>query len=510
MRNVSASPWWLYVWCLFALLPLGWVPLFDVDEGAFSEATREMMQSGNYLTTYLYGLPRFDKPVAIYWLQAISAYIFGLNTWAMRLPSAVAATVWLYGIYGFVRRYYGEAVAYTAVWMFVGSLQINLIAKSAIADALLNMAVSGAMLSWWQYIEHKQKQDLLVGYCLIGLGILTKGPIAIIIPVLALGTYALTKKSVGFLYDMMVYPWGWIGLLSICMPWYIAELYDQGWAFVEGFFWQHNMHRALSVMETHSGGYGYYIPVILLGLMPFSAYLGCVAASWRRLWTCERERFLLCWALSVFGFFTIVSTKLPHYVLYGYTPCIILMAVYGKNWWSDRRFLLGPALGLTVLLSALPWIFAYVMTVSQDNLLQAVAPRVVSLFKIEYQLLLWGSMVLLVGGLSWSGWQSYRPMLLAVWSCWLLHFLLMPRVAVVLQDPIYEAAMLVKERDYKVTMYRMHTPSFAFYSARIPARRPPLPGDVVLTRSWYLSDFTDYSILYNQGGVVLVRLADDH
>ena len=80
-------------------LGLGSAPLFDVDEGAFSEATREMMISKNYLTTWLNGAPRFDKPILIYWLQLASVRLFGLNEFAFRLPSALGGTVWAASIF---------------------------------------------------------------------------------------------------------------------------------------------------------------------------------------------------------------------------------------------------------------------------------------------------------------------------------------------------------------------------------------------------------------------------
>ena len=73
---------------------LGSAPLFDVDEGAFSEATRVMIASGDYLTTYLNGHPRFDKPVLIYWFQVLSVKTFGLNEFAFRFPSAAASAIW--------------------------------------------------------------------------------------------------------------------------------------------------------------------------------------------------------------------------------------------------------------------------------------------------------------------------------------------------------------------------------------------------------------------------------
>ena len=88
----------------------GW-PLFDVDEGAFSGATSEMLVNGNYVSTFIYGAPRFDKPILIYWLQGLSVTLFGHNEWAFRLPSAVAATLWVWVIYAFAKPRLNETKA---------------------------------------------------------------------------------------------------------------------------------------------------------------------------------------------------------------------------------------------------------------------------------------------------------------------------------------------------------------------------------------------------------------
>ena len=77
---------------------LGAVPLYDLDEGAFTEATREMVASGNYITPHKDGQPRYDKPALIYWLQAASAQTFGFGEWSLRLPSALAASLWVLAV----------------------------------------------------------------------------------------------------------------------------------------------------------------------------------------------------------------------------------------------------------------------------------------------------------------------------------------------------------------------------------------------------------------------------
>ena len=185
-------------------LPLGIVPLFDLDEGAFSEATREMLLNHNYITTYLNGDLRFDKPILIYWLQAISVSIFGLNEFALRLPSAIAGAFWAGSIYWFSKRYFDEKIAFLATIFMVGSLQIGIIAKAAIADSLLNMFIAFSMFSIWLYLDTKNKKYLYLAFAFIGFGTLTKGPVAIMIPMVVTFIYLAVKKDLKLFFKMIL------------------------------------------------------------------------------------------------------------------------------------------------------------------------------------------------------------------------------------------------------------------------------------------------------------------
>ncbi len=135
-------------------IPLGVAPLFDLDEGAFSEATREMLVGGDYITTYLNGELRFDKPILIYWLQLLSIKIFGINEFAFRLPSAIAGTLWALATFRFTTKFFNEKVAFFATLLMVSSLQINLIAKASIADALLNLFIALSMFAIYRYYRY--------------------------------------------------------------------------------------------------------------------------------------------------------------------------------------------------------------------------------------------------------------------------------------------------------------------------------------------------------------------
>src|SRR5437763_8271966 len=124
MREGAAR--WLTVAAVLASFfwMLGTPPLFDVDEGAFSQATLEMFQRGDFLSTYLNGEPRYDKPILIYWLQAASVAVLGTSELAFRLPSAICAALWVALTFLFARRHFGTQTAWSAAGIMGTSLGV--------------------------------------------------------------------------------------------------------------------------------------------------------------------------------------------------------------------------------------------------------------------------------------------------------------------------------------------------------------------------------------------------
>src|SRR5436190_6937742 len=163
-------------------LLLGGAPLFDVDEGAFSQATMEMFQRGDFLSTYLNGEPRYDKPILIYWLQALGVALVGPSEWAFRLPSAICGAAWALLTYLFTRRFFGTERALLAATMLATSLGVFVLGRAATADALLNVLVAASMFAAWLHLSTGQRKWLYATHAAIGLGVLAKGPIAILVP----------------------------------------------------------------------------------------------------------------------------------------------------------------------------------------------------------------------------------------------------------------------------------------------------------------------------------------
>jgi 4-amino-4-deoxy-L-arabinose transferase-like glycosyltransferase len=506
----SETTWLLAALAILILasffLGLGSAPLFDVDEGAFSEATREMMISKNYLTTWLNGAPRFDKPILIYWLQLASVRLFGLNEFAFRLPSALGGTVWAASIFLFVRKEIGNRQAFFAAAMMVLSLQVMVIAKAAIADGVLNCFLAISMFGLFHHYKTGSNRALLVAFAAAGFGMLTKGPIVVIIPFAVTFLFSLQERSLKTWFRMFFNPAGIILFLAIALPWYWLEYRDQGMAFIEGFFFKHNISRFNSSFEGHSGSLFYYIPVIILGLMPFTGLFFTVLFNLKTLFSDRLNRFLLFWFAFVFLFFSLSGTKLPHYMIYGYTPLFILMARALRMSRHPKSLAIWPLLLLPAL-GGLPLLLPVALQKIDDRYIKAIVEGAMGLTG-ESHILIFMIATLVVAALQFLPRFSTEWKLIATGILFslLVNLYLMPLAGKLMQEPIKEAALMAKEKGYKIVMWKTWNPSFLVYSESFVEKRTPEPGEIVLTTVKEVDTFINPAILYSKNGIVLVKL----
>jgi 4-amino-4-deoxy-L-arabinose transferase-like glycosyltransferase len=501
---------------------LGAIPLFDVDEGAFGEATREMLERGDFVSTWLNGQPRFDKPVLVYWLQAASVLALGLDEFALRLPSALAASAWIGAIFVFARRFLGgndPGSAYAAAFLAASTAGVGVIGRGAIADALLNLFLALSMFDIVRYAFDPRPRFRRRAFLWMGLGLLTKGPVALLVPG---GASLLAFWLQGRLADWwraLRDPAGWAILLAVAMPWYLLEYGRRGDAFVAGFFMRHNVERFLMPLQGHGGSLLYYVPAILVLLLPYTGLLLRTLPGLRDLSRLGAEppgtpardafaldTFLWCWFLFVFVFFSLAGTKLPHYLLYGATPLFILMA--GKrNALRSNLLAFVPPLVFLGLVAALPQLLQRFAPAGRNQYVREALSRPEA-FGPAWQL---GAAVLLaaaVGLALWRGASLWRRLAAAGLLCSAaLGGLLLPALAELQQGPVKEAALLARHAGWDVVSWRINAPSFSVYRGAVtPATPQPRPGQVILTRSDALAELGPVQLLYRKGGVVLARL----
>jgi len=487
------------------------VPLFDLDEGAFTEATREMIASGNYISIYLNGEPRTDKPILIYWLQAASVHLFGLNEFALRLPSVLAGIAWVWALFAFARRHADKATATTAALLLALSVYVGLIGKAAIADALLNLFLALAMFDIYSHYLRPSRALHLRVFLWLGLGFLTKGPAAVVFPMLVSGLFYLSYGRWREWLRLTFDPVGLLLFVAIVLPWHVAVYLDSGWTFFEGFYLHHNVARYSDPMEGHGGGIFYYVVAAPLILMPFAGWFLLGLARLREALSSPLDRFVWLWFFVVLLVFSLSGTKLPHYLLYGMTGVVLLLAKYRdaiRNPWVG----LVPPLLLFALLAALPQLFGHLAAgtdrVYEQSLFAAAAvkfagwPQVVAVFVF----LLAAAAVFLKTAL----WR--RLLLLGFLQAVLMAGWVVPGIADVLQAGPKAAALHAREHGKQLVFYRVFQPSVSVYREQVIRREPAQPGQWVYTRvdraDKYLAEPSPYrkEVVFSQPPAVLIAV----
>jgi 4-amino-4-deoxy-L-arabinose transferase-like glycosyltransferase len=496
--------------CALMLLPtLGLYPLFDVDEGAFSEATREILQSGDWLSTTLNGLPRYDKPILIYWLQAASVRAFGLNEFALRLPSALAALAWITSIVHFAAPRMGLRNALLGGWVAASSLGVMAMGRAATADALLNALLAATLFDLWRTLESASRAALRRTYLWMALGLLTKGPIAVLIPLAVGVAFCLSTRRWREGVRMLADPVAWLILVAVAAPWYAAQWHVHGQAFVDGFLVRHNLDRFNGTLEGHSGSLWYYLAVLPLLLLPWSGLLWQALRRVPAEWDQPLARYLALWFAFVFVFFSLSGTKLPHYLLYGMTPVFLLVGRQVAAAATPARAVL-PAAALLLLLPGVP---ALVQAWSQHaaaaggpSFYVAQTLRASAAATTGYYLVTGACALLGLGLLAARlrpAWQRAvaASALLAV----ALGFAFIPWLGEVLSGPQKRAALLAATLPGAAVQWDFAAPSFSVYRRQITPARPPLAGELAIARTDRLDPAIDADILSREGGVVLLR-----
>lgn len=511
--QVLTSPWLLVAALLLSFYwMLGSVPLYDLDEGAFTEATREMLASGNYITPHKDGEPRYDKPVLIYWLQAASVKLLGLNELALRLPSALAATGWLLALWFFVRERLDRQTATVAALVMALTLEVSVIAKAATADAVLNLFLALSFFEIYRWYLRPERGTLLRVYFWMGLGFLTKGPVAVFFPLVASLLFFLSQQSLRQWLRAVFFPWGWLLFIAVAVPWYVAIYIDNGSGFFESFFLKHNVGRFGDAMHSHKGFFGYYFVVLPLIMLPFTGWFLRLLPAIRQTWADPLDRFLWIWFATVLVFFSFSGTKLPHYVLYGATPLFVLMARH-REILANRWLGFVPPVLFLLLLLFLPELVDFAVA-------GAKKPHQLAMFEMGGGLLDTPFRVAVVAGLAlvlllalWRRLSPWQGLVLAgLVQTAVVSGALVPRVMEVLQGPVKEAALLARELDLPTVVYRTSMPSFSVYRQAITPARNPEPGDLVFLRLDKLDDLAvrypqlEQDLVFQRGAVALVKV----
>lgn len=305
------------LWLAWLLLPmLGWwlYGLFDLDEGFYAAIVSNMLRTGDWITPHVHGEPWFEKPILLYWLAAPFVKLFGLNFGA-RLPSILSAIGLLCYLYRWVSRESGALAAQWTVVVCGTSLFFIAVSRMMMTDSIFVACLTVAVCEAWSRRGLSAWTGLFVG-----LAVLAKGPVAILLLVGWLIVYsALNRKWIGgsFLGVFSCLA----AMLVVVSLWYVPCYLVNRDVFVQKFLIEQNWQRFLGGDKAHKlpffAGLLLYPLVLLVGFFPWCIRLPAVVNfALKRKDSTEYKA--LVWAATVFGFFFIGGSKLPHYI----APCI--------------------------------------------------------------------------------------------------------------------------------------------------------------------------------------------
>jgi len=357
-RSHARASLLLLLFSLLMFLPgLLQMPPIDRDEARFAQASKQMVETGDYVDIHYLNEVRYKKPVGIYWLQAgvvkaarAAGVPDALSTiWLYRMPS-------LFGAIGAVLLTYWTALAFVtrrgavlAALLMAGSILLGVEARLAKTDAVLLLtilAAIGALARTYMTYQPNRKDGEGDGLVLPAIfwtalagGFLIKGPVILLFVGLTALTLAIADRSLQWLKPLRP-AGGAIWFLVLVLPWFIAIVFRSGGGFFAGSVGHDMLAKVASGQESHGAPPGLYLLLFWFTFWP-GAMLAPVAAP--AVWKARREkgvRFLLAWLVPSWIVFELVATKLPHYVLPTYPAVAVLIAVVMERGTLSRRFFL--------------------------------------------------------------------------------------------------------------------------------------------------------------------------
>lgn len=297
-------------------------PLLEPEEARYAEIPLLMMQSGDYVVPHLQGKPYNDKPPLTYWLVAGAYRLLGVHDWAARLVPAVAAWLCVLVVFAWSCRCLDVRSALANALLLCTIIGFMRFGRTLILDGVLSLSVVLALacgnlalarpklgLGWW----------VLSAVC-CGLGVLTKGPVAMALVMPPLLAYRwLDRQSARWrCHGMGIYL---LATLLVAAPWYVlVHLRNQD--FTWEFLWNHNVLRYVAP-ELHVKPWWYYVPALAIELMPWTPLLPLLIWHWKRHGLPAHQRFWGAAAAWGFVFFSMAGCKLPTYLM----PTLPLLAI---------------------------------------------------------------------------------------------------------------------------------------------------------------------------------------
>jgi 4-amino-4-deoxy-L-arabinose transferase-like glycosyltransferase len=315
---------WLAVVVIALAIHLGGFPLLDADEGRNAEVGREMAATNDYVMPRLDGLPYLDKPIVYFAAEAALMEVLGPTELAARLPAYLFTLATAAMLFFFARRVWGGEAPYVAAIVFLSMPLTIAFARTVIFDSALTFFCVAALIAFYFAIEDANSRWSILAWAAIAFGIITKGPVTLLVVLFVALPYAFSRKRVRVLFPLL----GIVAFAAIVGPWLwgVTRVVPE---FLRYVLVTETVERMATKALKRTGPPWYFIPYLIGGALPWSLV---ALSSWKRLKSRELL-YLGLWIAIPFVFFSLNQSKRPQYIL----PLLPALALIVARIWEEAR-----------------------------------------------------------------------------------------------------------------------------------------------------------------------------
>ena len=334
MMRRWALPLLLLAFVLCYLAPLATHGLWIPDETRYAQISQEMLLTGKWAAPHFMGIRYFEKPAAGYWMIALGQAMFGQNLFGVRFASALSTGLSILLVYLVARRLWNDPrKSLVSTLLYMSFVSVAALGGYANLDPQFTFWVNLTGVALWFCFDSRTRNGRLGAWALLGfacgMGFMTKGFLAWLLPVLIALPYALWQKR---LRELLGY--GLVAVLvavAVSLPWALA-VHLQEPDFWHFFFWHEHIQRFAGEDAQHAEPFWYYLPLLVGFSLPWVALLpATVKQAWQEKRTASIG-FLLLWLLMPLAFFSLAKGKLPSYIM----PCLLPLALLMGHVLADK------------------------------------------------------------------------------------------------------------------------------------------------------------------------------
>ena len=347
------------------------IPLMEIDSVQYANISREMLQNKSFLQIFDQGKDYLDKPPMLFWLSSLSMYFFGINDFAFRLPSILMAILAIYSTYKFTLLYYSNEIAILAALILASTQAMFLITHDVRTDTML---MAWVILAIWQFaiwLNNRKWYSLIIAFSAVAFGMMTKGPIALMVPIFSFVPHMLIHRNFKMLFRWE-YLVGLIIIMILLIPMDIG-LYQQfdlhpekvmyektGTSGIRFFYWTQSFGRITGESVWHENDDFFFLfQNLLWGFLPWTLFLisGLISECTRIIRTKfiinkNEEWIVLPGFLITYTALGISNYQLPHYiyVVLPFTAIIAAKSLYSLviNW--ENKFFKNVINGINIFI----------------------------------------------------------------------------------------------------------------------------------------------------------------